>query len=173
MSIWLSNKIGVHAANIITSLAFLIMIIIAIAIVIGLLRYLNKDRKTRSQRLAICDTVAVDRMRRLVLIRRDDVEHLMLIGGTTDIVIESGIINTLHIEHKNHHKPPKDTLSTITEIDQHHTFTEKAPFSLKAMGSAKNNASFSSFDHNLNDSAITATIEGRQEPSLFIPTQKK
>ncbi|KEG19723.1 flagellar biosynthetic protein FliO [Bartonella bacilliformis] len=170
MNIWLSNKIGVHAANIITSLAFFIMIIIAITIVIGLLGYLNKNRKKRPQRLTICDTVAVDRMRRLVLIRRDNVEHLILIGGTTDMVVESGIINTLNIAHKNNHKLRKDILSTITEIDQHHTFTEKTPFSLKEMESVHNNTSF---DHNLNDSAITATIEGRQEPSLFIPTQEK
>jgi outer membrane biosynthesis protein TonB len=37
------------------------------------------------------DATAVDSHRRLVLIRRDDVEHLILIGGPTDVVVEQGI----------------------------------------------------------------------------------
>ncbi len=40
------------------------------------------------------DAAAVDTRRRLVLIRRDDVEHLILIGGPTDVVIESRIATT-------------------------------------------------------------------------------
>src|SRR5690606_36399351 len=34
---------------------------------------------------------AVDSHRRLILIRRDDVEHLILIGGPTDVVVEQNI----------------------------------------------------------------------------------
>ncbi|MEJ7014727.1 flagellar biosynthetic protein FliO [Sinorhizobium meliloti] len=47
--------------------------------------------KNRQPRLAVLDAAAVDTRRRLVLVRRDDVEHLIMIGGTTDIVIESRI----------------------------------------------------------------------------------
>lgn len=47
--------------------------------------------KNRQPRLAVLDAAAVDTRRRLVLIRRDDVEHLILIGGPTDVVIESRI----------------------------------------------------------------------------------
>lgn len=47
--------------------------------------------KNREPRLAVLDAAAVDTKRRLVLIRRDNVEHLIMIGGPTDIVIESGI----------------------------------------------------------------------------------
>jgi hypothetical protein len=39
----------------------------------------------------VLDAAAVDAKRRLVLIRRDNVEHLIMIGGPTDIVIETGI----------------------------------------------------------------------------------
>ncbi len=43
----------------------------------------------RSQpRLAVLDSAVVDARRRLVLIRRDNVEHLLLIGGPTDVVVE-------------------------------------------------------------------------------------
>ena len=47
--------------------------------------------KNRQPRLQVLDAAAVDARRRLVLVRRDDTEHLIMIGGPTDIVIESGI----------------------------------------------------------------------------------
>ena len=54
-----------------------------------------KGGKSREPRLMVLDAAAVDPRRRLVLIRRDDVEHLIMIGGPTDIVIESGITDRL------------------------------------------------------------------------------
>ncbi len=42
-------------------------------------------------RLAVMDAAEVDTQRRLVLVRRDEVEHLIMIGGPTDIVIEQNI----------------------------------------------------------------------------------
>ncbi|QRM55657.1 flagellar biosynthetic protein FliO [Sinorhizobium sp. BG8] len=48
--------------------------------------------RNRQPRLAVMDAAAVDTRRRLVLVRRDDVEHLIMIGGPTDIVIESRIV---------------------------------------------------------------------------------
>ena len=46
----------------------------------------------RQPRLAVIDAAAVDGRRRLVLIRRDNVEHLLMIGGPTDVVIEPNIV---------------------------------------------------------------------------------
>jgi hypothetical protein len=46
----------------------------------------------RMPRLAVIDAAAVDGRRRLVLVRRDNVEHLIMIGGPTDIVVESTIV---------------------------------------------------------------------------------
>jgi flagellar protein FliO/FliZ len=48
----------------------------------------------RQARLAVVDAAAVDTRRRLVLIKRDNVEHLLMIGGPTDIVVESNITRT-------------------------------------------------------------------------------
>ena len=45
----------------------------------------------RAQRLAVVEVKQLDVRRRLVLIRRDGVEHLLLLGATQDLVIESGI----------------------------------------------------------------------------------
>ncbi len=46
----------------------------------------------RQPRLAVIDAATVDARRRLVLIRRDNVEHLMMIGGPTDVVVEQNIV---------------------------------------------------------------------------------
>lgn len=42
-------------------------------------------------RLSVVEYANVDSKRRLVLIRRDDVEHLIMTGGPVDVVIETGI----------------------------------------------------------------------------------
>ena len=52
-----------------------------------------RERRYRAEhaRLFVVDAEEVDQRRRLVLIRRDDVEHLIMVGGPTDIVVETGI----------------------------------------------------------------------------------
>jgi flagellar protein FliO/FliZ len=42
-------------------------------------------------RLEVMEQASVDSRRKLVLIRRDDVEHLIMTGGPVDVVIETGI----------------------------------------------------------------------------------
>ena len=45
----------------------------------------------RDRRLAIVEVAPIDARRRLILVRRDGVEHLLLLGGAGDLVIESGL----------------------------------------------------------------------------------
>jgi len=47
--------------------------------------------KGRNKRLRVVDQAPVDGRRRLVLIRRDEIEHLVMTGGPIDVVIETGI----------------------------------------------------------------------------------
>lgn len=49
-------------------------------------------RRSRQPRLAVMDSTPIDNQRRLVLVRRDAVEHLILVGGETDIVVEQTIV---------------------------------------------------------------------------------
>ena len=49
----------------------------------------------RMPRLAVIDAAAVDGRRRLVLVRRDNVEHLLMIGGPSDIVVEPNIVRAI------------------------------------------------------------------------------
>ena len=49
----------------------------------------------RQPRLAVIDAAPVDGRRRLVLIRRDNIEHLLMIGGPTDLVVEPNIVRAV------------------------------------------------------------------------------
>jgi len=51
----------------------------------------GKVRARRGARLGISEYYEVDKSRFLVLVRRDDVEHLVLVGGNQDLVIETNI----------------------------------------------------------------------------------
>src|SRR5262245_10154526 len=54
-------------------------------------------RGGRQPRLAVIDFASVDGRRKLVLIRRDNVEHLVLIGGPADVVIEQNIVRAVPV----------------------------------------------------------------------------
>ena len=45
----------------------------------------------RDKRTGVIEQTSVDRRRKLVLIRRDGTEHLIMTGGPVDVVIETGI----------------------------------------------------------------------------------
>lgn len=47
--------------------------------------------KPKNSRVEVLEVTMVDAQRRLVLVRRDDVEHLVLTGGASDLVIERDI----------------------------------------------------------------------------------
>lgn len=52
----------------------------------------SEGSRSRQPRLGVVDVYDLDRTRQLVLLRRDNVEHLLLIGGPNDVVIESNIV---------------------------------------------------------------------------------
>lgn len=43
------------------------------------------------RRLGVVEQASVDGKRRLILVRRDNVEHLIMTGGPVDVVVETGI----------------------------------------------------------------------------------
>lgn len=79
----------------------LVMITLALVVILVLLVWLFKRiagtparraSRNRVPRLSITDVTAVDDKRFLVLARRDNVEHLLLIGGSNDLVVETDIV---------------------------------------------------------------------------------
>jgi flagellar biogenesis protein FliO len=86
-------------SNTFVNVIFAIVIVLAlIASVAWAVRRFASDRlgghghRGRMPRLAVIDAAPVDNRRKLVLIRRDNVEHLLMIGGPSDIVVEQNII---------------------------------------------------------------------------------
>lgn len=45
----------------------------------------------KQRRLGVIESTSVDGRRRLLLVRRDNVEHLIMTGGPVDVLIETGI----------------------------------------------------------------------------------
>jgi len=81
--------------NTILNSAFALGIVLAL-IVLGLwgLKLLTRGTANMGRgrkRVTVVDTAMVDGKRQLVIIRRDNVEHLILTGGPQDLVIETGI----------------------------------------------------------------------------------
>ncbi|ODA68900.1 Flagellar biosynthesis protein, FliO [Methyloligella halotolerans] len=55
--------------------------------------------RARERRLNVVESAVVDAKRKLYLIRRDDKEHLVMIGGPVDMVIETGIEARQPLDH--------------------------------------------------------------------------
>lgn len=69
----------------------------------------NLVRKDASKRLDIVEMKPLDGRRRLVLVRRDHVEHLLILGQNTETVIETNIAPA-------DQKEQVDKPATVTQI---------------------------------------------------------
>jgi flagellar protein FliO/FliZ len=78
-----------------TALFALGVVIVLILLVSWVLRLFSagpaRNGRGRNRRLAVVDSLVVDPKRTLLIVRRDNVEHLILTGGPADVVVESGI----------------------------------------------------------------------------------
>ena len=78
----------------ITALVLIVALIAAVLVVRRSGRRARGEGSTRGRqapRLAMIDSTPIIDGRKLVIVRRDDVEHLVLIGGATDVLIEANI----------------------------------------------------------------------------------
>jgi flagellar protein FliO/FliZ len=86
---------GVGGNTYLTAIFALGAVIVLIVLGVWLLKLIFKvstqGPRGRNRRLAIVDSLVVDQKRQLLVIRRDNVEHLILTGGPQDVVIETGI----------------------------------------------------------------------------------
>ncbi len=81
--------------TLITALLALGIVLVLIVLGVWLLKLVfsasSNIGRGRNRRLSVVDTLALDPKRQLVIVRRDNVEHLLLVGGPQDIVVEGGI----------------------------------------------------------------------------------
>src|SRR6184192_2325338 len=90
-------------------------------------RLANATTRGRQPRLAVIDAATVDGRRRLVLIRRDNVEHLLMIGGPTDVVIEPNIVRAASAREVPGRQPAAaDTLPRPVPLGEPDTWPEPA-----------------------------------------------
>jgi hypothetical protein len=68
-----------------------VVLVVLIIILLVLRSFRGGLGGRRGMRLGISEYYEIDKARRLILVRRDNVEHLVLIGGGQDVVIEPGI----------------------------------------------------------------------------------
>jgi hypothetical protein len=75
-----------------------ILAVLSVGIAVFLRAYLTGSspsellfRPRTTRRLEVVEHANLDNRRKLVLIRRDDVEHLLMTGGPVDVVVETGI----------------------------------------------------------------------------------
>jgi flagellar biogenesis protein FliO len=92
---FLTGLFGGSGNTIVTVLLALGIVLVLIVLGLWLLKLVFRASNTvgrgRNRRLSVVDTLMLDPKRQLLIVRRDDVEHLILTGGTQDLVIESGI----------------------------------------------------------------------------------
>jgi flagellar protein FliO/FliZ len=82
----------------------------------------------RQPRLAVIDAAMVDGRRRLVLIRRDNVEHLVMIGGPGDVVIEQNIVRAVPVAApREAARPPAEAMPRPADVPIPRPVAEPAP----------------------------------------------
>ncbi len=94
---FLNDLFGGSGSTIITGLLALGLVLLFIVLLVWFLKFFssltNNIARGRNKRLAVIDTTHIDQKRQLILIRRDNVEHLLMIGGERDLLIEANIEN--------------------------------------------------------------------------------
>ncbi|HET7020991.1 MAG TPA: flagellar biosynthetic protein FliO [Xanthobacteraceae bacterium] len=105
---------------------FVIVVLGLLALAFWLVRRFGGGRlgsgaaRGRQPRLAVIDQANVDGRRRLVLIRRDNIEHLLIIGGPSDVVVEQNIVRaaTAPREGATARPPAADTLPRAVPLGE-------------------------------------------------------
>lgn len=94
MTEWLNTIVGEAVAPYATLGIALVVVLILIALFFRLIKAMRSGALHGGQRnrLSIVEAATLEGKRRLVLVRRDDVEHLILIGGENDVVVEHNIV---------------------------------------------------------------------------------
>lgn len=95
---WIESTFNVSGGvtQVIAVVIALTVVLLLFSLFVFVLRRLMGSKapqgRSRQPRLAVMDNAPVDARRSLILIRRDNVEHLLLIGGPSDVVVEQNIV---------------------------------------------------------------------------------
>ena len=119
----------------------LVLVVVGLAVALVVLVWLfrkivgenhPKAVRGRQPRLSVTDAAVVDDKRRLVLVRRDNVEHLVMIGGPSDIVIEQHIERTAPAMPRHEHEPQPDAVAAYVAEATTETVSRSSPEDMPA-----------------------------------------
>jgi flagellar protein FliO/FliZ len=92
---FITGLFGGSGNTILTMVLALGVVLVLIVLAVWLLKLVSNvsgnAARGRNKRLSVVDTLVLDQKRQLLIVRRDDVEHLILVGGPQDLVVETGI----------------------------------------------------------------------------------
>lgn len=93
---WINETFGTEFSTNIQLGIMFAALLLALLVILWLFRSIfgsarSRIARSRQPRLGVIEAAIVDDTRRLVLVRRDNVEHLLMIGGPGDVVVETGI----------------------------------------------------------------------------------
>jgi flagellar protein FliO/FliZ len=91
LSLLSGNKALAYGAAAIALIVAALLVLLVFRLAFGR-RLRMSNNRGRQLRLGIVDAFDLDRQRQLVIVRRDNTEHLIMIGGPNDLVIESQIV---------------------------------------------------------------------------------
>ncbi len=94
---WFNNLISGENGSAINLVLITLAIAFLLIVIVWVFRKITgtaarRAMRSRVPRLSITDSTTVDDKRYLVMVRRDNVEHLLLIGGANDLVVEKNIV---------------------------------------------------------------------------------
>jgi hypothetical protein len=129
---WLDNIAGPQYTSAVMWTVGALILLVVVLFLIRVARGVSSGTfvaggRNRRARLAVMDAAAIDNQRRLVLVRRDNVEHLILIGGPTDVVVEQNIVPAAAL-----HTPPAPTGGEPARGPSIHPVPQAAPAAARA-----------------------------------------
>ena len=106
----LFDKFGLTATYVLSAIVIVILLLVLLLIIRALFsrRVRPAGGRARQPRLGVVDAFDIDRQRQLVLVRRDNVEHLIMIGGPNDVVVESAIVRGGEVRLSEGRRQPVD-----------------------------------------------------------------
>ena len=92
---FITGLIGESGTTVLTSVLALVAVLALAVLGLWLLKLTMKGTSTlgrgRNRRLGVVEQLQIDAKRQVLIIRRDDVEHVIMTGGGQDVVVETGI----------------------------------------------------------------------------------
>jgi len=91
---FLTSLLGGSGNTILSSALALGVVIVLILLGLWVLKFVMKSgvaMRPQGRRVQVVEQVQLDAKRQLLVIRRDNVEHLVMTGGPQDLVVETGI----------------------------------------------------------------------------------